>query len=190
MGFTIAQKAKGLFKRLKKGDIIFVHEKGIHNFLGKIVQLNRWHHVMLYIGDGKVLEAVPVKGCIITPLKLDNRYHGVKIMRFNGILGVQRKQLINSAITTFLHKKFSGLQAFRTFFMRKFGLVSLLLLPTRFKRGSYVCNPDLVTCSNLIAMSYYKIGVRISDTVLPEYVMPKDYEHALGLETVAEVEEG
>ena len=189
MSFDIKQKAKGLFKRLKKGDIIFVHEKGILNFIGKILQRYRWHHAMLYIGDGKVLQAIPIKGCVISPLKLDDRYHGVKVLRYRGISETQRKQLIKSAISTFFRKKFSLLHAFKTLFVRELGLGSLLLLLSGFKLGNYKCNTDTLTCSNLVSMSYYKTGLLLYDSVLPEYVIPKDYEQALGLVTVAQVEQ-
>ncbi len=187
MSLMIEQKAKGLSKDLRKGDMIFVNEKGLPNFLGRLIQGYKWHHVMLYLGSGKVLQAIPVKGCVISTLKLDGRYKGVKVLRYRGISPAQREKIVKNAVSTFLNKKFSWLQILKVFLLRELGLGTLLR--KRFMTGkNYKCNPDSVMCSNLVTMSYFMAGLLIFEAYQPEYVIPKDYENASRLETVAKIE--
>ena len=186
MNSVIEQKANGLLKSLREGDMIFVNEKGLPNFLGRLLQRYEWHHVLLYLGDGKVLEAIPIKGCRVSSLKLDSRYNGLKILRYKGISPAQRRKLVANAVRTFLNKKFSWLQILKTLLAREFWLGRLLRL--RFASWkNYKCNPNAVMCSNLITMSYYMAGLLIFDAYPPEYVMPKDYENASRLETIVKI---
>ncbi len=180
--------AHNLIKRLQEADIILVSEKGLLHDINRMLQRSKWHHVMLYIGNGRTIEATPKKGAHICDLMYDlteKEYFAYKVLRNKKLTKVQRKKVVGMALKFFLGKRFSWGQYARivlgrTLHWRKEGNKSLVRKPGhRFSMES-------VACSNMVAMAYYEAGLPVTERYMPEYVVPKDYETSKTLSKVAE----
>lgn len=176
-----------MIKNLVEGDIIIVTGRGFPYVLGRIFQrTKRWHHVMLYIGKGKVLEAVPRAGCIISMLNVSKKLHrAVKVLRNSRLPVKVRKRIVRRAIKLFYHKRFSLMQFIKIFFVRDLGLKVLFRNLFSPKPGQ-VYDTKAVICSNFIAMAYYFENCLVSKEFRPEYIVPKDFEKAERFDVVLE----
>lgn len=170
---------------MQTADIAVLCERGLkHAIDRKILQhTKRWHHVLLYLGNGKALEVTPWRGCHISELNLSRkRCLQFKIIRNEKIAVAIKKKLVQNAVKLFLGKKFSDVQAWRILLFR--------YLRLRKKEAmlniAHKIESQKVTCSNMPAMSYYTIGVLLNETYKPEYLMPKDYETVAGFRTIME----
>ena len=180
--------AQSLIKRLQEADVILVSEKGLLHDINRMLQRSKWHHVMLYIGNGRTIEATPKKGAHICDLMYDlteKDYFAYKILRNKKLTNAQRKKIVNTALKLFLGKRFSWLQYAkivigRTLHWRNKDNKSLVCKP------GHRCSMESVACSNMVAMAYYEAGFPISDRYMPEYVVPKDYETSKALSVVSE----
>ena len=182
------QDAHNLIKGLHEADVILVSEKGLLHDINRMLQRSKWHHVMLYIGNGRTIEATPKKGAHICDLMYDlteKDYFAYKILRNKKLTNAQRKKIVNTALKLFLGKRFSWLQYAkivigRTMHWRNKDNKSLVCKP------GHRCSMESVACSNMVAMAYYEAGFPISDRYMPEYVVPKDYETSKALSVVSE----
>lgn len=180
--------AQRLIKRLQEADVILVSEKGLLHDINRMLQRSKWHHVMLYIGQGRTIEATPKKGAHICDLMYDlteKEYFAYKILRNKRLIRAQRKKIVNESLKLFLGKKFSWSQYAkivigRTLHWKKEGNKSLVCKP------GHRCITSNVVCSNMVAMAYYETGFPISDKYMPEYVVPKDYEESPALTKILE----
>ncbi|MBI2550711.1 hypothetical protein HYV83_06070 [Candidatus Woesearchaeota archaeon] len=180
--------AHSLIKRLREADIILVSEKGLLHDINRMLQRSKWHHVMLYIGNGRTIEATPKKGAHICDLMYDlteKEYFAYKVLRNKKLTKAQRKKVVNMALKFFLGKKFSWGQYARivfgrTFHWRKEGNKSLVCKP------GHRCSMESVACSNMVAMAYYEAGLPVTERYMPEYVVPKDYEESKALSKLTE----
>ncbi len=180
--------AHNLIKKLQEADIILVSEKGLLHDINRMLQRSKWHHVMLYIGNGRTIEATPKKGAHICDLMYDlteKEYFAYKVLRNKKLTKVQRKKVVDMALKFFLGKKFSWGQYARivlgrTLHWRKEGNRSLVCKP------GHRCSMESVACSNMVAMAYYEAGLPVTERYMPEYVVPKDYETSKALSKVAE----
>ncbi len=172
--------AHRLIGMLRKADIILVSEKGLLHSINRVLQRSKWHHVMMYIGQGRTIEVTPKKGSHICDLMYDlteKDYFAYKILRPKKLSDRQRKKIVNTALKFFLGKKFSWVQYGRivfgrTWHWRKEGNKSLVCMP------GHKCSMGSVACSNMVAMAYYEAGFPVSEKYMPEYVVPKDYEES------------
>ncbi|MBI2580543.1 hypothetical protein HYV85_01915 [Candidatus Woesearchaeota archaeon] len=180
-------------KKLAAGDVILICEKGLKHAMDRFFQrTKKWHHVMLYIGKGKVLEVTPLKGCRISMLSLSRkRYKAVKVLRAAKLRFQAKKQLVQEAVKTFLGKRASVKAFLKLMLVRALPLVSELVswlslskLSQRYKR--YKCNTKDIVCSTLVSIAYYLHGKSVKMKIKPEYVLPKDFEAAEGFEVVFE----
>lgn len=180
--------AQKLIRKLKDADVVLVSEKGLLHSINRVLQRSKWHHVMLYIGQGRTIEATPRNGAHICDLLHDlteKPYIAWKILRNKKLTAMQRQEIVNTALKLFEGKKFSWVQYAkivlgRTMHWRKEGNKSLVCKP------GHKCNTGSVACSNMVAMAYYEAGFPISEQYMPEYVVPKDYETAKGFDVVLE----
>ncbi len=164
-----------LAKKLVEGDILLVSERGLKHAINRALGRSRWHHVMLYVGRGRVIEATPKKGCHISKLDLSKDcYIGYKALRNRRLTMAQRRKLVRTAISSFYGKKFSWMQLGMAGLRAVFGCAGNGRM--QIARGSHDCNTERIICSNMIAIAYYKLGHPISRKYLPEYVMPRDYD--------------
>ena len=162
-----------LIEKLEEGDIILVSEKGLKHSLNRAFGRSRWHHIMLYIGQGKVLEVTPRKGCHISKLDLTKEcYLGFKALRHAKINDLSRRKIAATAVRIFLGRKFDWRQLIKVFFRRQLVFIGN---NGRARKPGYKCNFGSVICSNLVTMAYHIRGHSISDKWAPEYVMPRDY---------------
>ncbi|MBI2144562.1 hypothetical protein HYU17_05455 [Candidatus Woesearchaeota archaeon] len=188
LGIRRLGKAQRLIKKLHEADVILVSEKGLLHSINRALQGSKWHHVMLYMGQGRTIEATPKKGCHICDLMYDlteKDYFAYKILRNKRLTNPQRKKVISTALRLFLGKPFSWIQYLRIVFGRVLhwngeGNKSLVCMP------GHKCNAHSVACSNMVAMAFYEAGFPVSDRHMPEYVVPKDYEGSRLLSKVSE----
>ncbi|MBI2581479.1 hypothetical protein HYV85_06795 [Candidatus Woesearchaeota archaeon] len=176
-----------LVKKLIEGDILVVSEKGLKHAVNRFFGRSRWHHVMLYIGKGKVLEVTPRKGCHVSKLDLTREsYKAYKAVRCKKLAAATRRKIAAAAVKLFRGKNFDWQQLVKVSFRR--------ILKWKGNRGNiqketYKCDLDSLICSNLVAITYHMAGHAISSKWAPEYIMPRDYdmlEAAGGFEVVFE----
>ncbi len=179
--------AQHIIKKLQEADIVLVSEKGLLHSLNRMLQRSKWHHVMLYIGNGRTIEVTPKKGAHICDLMYDlteKQYFAYKILRNKELSDRQRKKITGTALKLFLGKKFSWAQYAKIITGR------LLELWKEEGNKSLACKPGHrpnvtnVACSNMVAMAYYEAGFPVSEKYMPEYVVPKDYENSKDFSTV------
>ncbi len=176
-----------LIKKLREADVILISEKGVKHAVNRALGRSRWHHVMLYIGKGKVLEVTPKKGCHISEIDLTRGcYKGYKAIRHTRISALERRRIITNAAKIFYGKKFSLRQLIKVFFRKAFDWGSNTNRKLESGYG-YRCKTESMICSNAVAMAYCLSGRLISDKYLPEYVMPRDYDKAKGFEIVFDI---
>ena len=180
----ITEDGRKLAGKLLPADVLLVSEKGLKHFINRTLGRSRWHHIMLYIGKGRVLEVTPKKGCHISKLDLTRDcYLGYKALRHRGLSGKARKEMAAKAVRLFLGKKFGWRQLVKVFIRRLLGLKGN---GGKACRPGYRCDTNRITCSNLVAMNYHMAGCTISDRWAPEYVMPRDYDKMKEFEIVFE----
>lgn len=183
MGVKVAHR---LARKLKKGDIILVSERGLMHLGNKLLQRSRWNHIMLYIGRGFTFEVTPRNGAHICDFIHDlteKRYAELKVLRKRIFTNSARKKVIRMALKLFKKEKFSPWQYLKIVLGRTLnwgnqGSKSHVCLP------NHTCGMGSVVCSNMVALAYYEAGFPISEKYMPEYVVPKDYENAKGFKTV------
>ena len=182
--------AQRIIKKLRRADIVLVSERGLLHSINRTLQRSKWHHVMLYIGEGRTLEVTPKKGAHICDLVYDlteKSYIAYKVLRNRKFTDRQRGKVVETAIKLFLGKKFSWMQYAkiiigRTLHWEMEGGKSLVCKP------GHKCMTDSVACSNMVAMAYYISGFPIGDRYMPEYVVPKDYEASKNFSLVSKGE--
>ena len=169
---------------MQTADIAVLCERGLKHTLDRWVQrTERWHHVLLYLGNGKALEVTPRKGCHVSDLNLSReRCIQFKIIRTDKISAAAKKMLTENAIRLFLGRKFSTQQVWRIVLFRYLRLREKEAIIYR----THKIESKEVLCSNMPAMGYYTIGVLLNETYNPEYLTPKDYENVPGFRTVLE----
>ena len=165
---------EGIVNKLLPADILLVSEKGLKHSINRTFGRSRWHHVMLCIGKGKVLEATPRKGCHISKLDLTKDcYIAYKALRHRKLSDAEKKKIAETAVKIFLGKKFNWQHLLKVFFRRQLSIVGN---NGKARKPGYRCNVNSIICSNLVAMNYHMAGCSISDRWAPEYVMPRDYD--------------
>lgn len=174
-----------LIKKLEPADILLVSEKGAKHSINRTIGRSKWHHVMLYIGKGKVLEVTPRKGCHISVLDLTkNCFLGYKAIRNTTITEKQKKKIVAEAI------KFHG----RKFSWRQLGKAFLRRIIDPRSNGKRKLRPypaqnhyaEKIICSNLVAIAYHREGYLISERHKPEHIMPRDYDKTKDFKVIFE----
>ena len=111
-----------LLSLLEPGDVILVRERGLKHEIDRIFQRSWWNHVLLYIGNEKVLDASPLKGCHTFKIELGReKYEACKALRPKLPKG-ERTNIAETALKEFIGKRFSWLQVAKILFFRNFRL--------------------------------------------------------------------
>ncbi len=149
--------------KLEKGDVILVSEKGLLHLPNKLLGWNRFHHTMLYVGDGKVLESTPKKGSHLQKFDIGNgSYESVKVVRRKGLSSKERGRVADIAVRLFNGKKFDWL--------------FIVKVPLRaFIGGKHNAGCKRLACSGIIAAAFAASGHPVTKYGL-DYVAPGDYE--------------
>ncbi|MBI2141705.1 hypothetical protein HYU16_04765 [Candidatus Woesearchaeota archaeon] len=163
-----------LVKKLVEGDILVVSERGLKHAVNRFFGRSKWHHVMLYIGKGKVLEVTPRKGCHISKLDLARgSYKAYKAVRCRKLAAETRRKIAAAAVKLFLGKKFDWKQLVKVFSRR---LLDWKGNKSRVEKHGYGNDIKGLICSNLVAITYHMTGHAIGSKWAPEYIMPRDYD--------------
>lgn len=177
----------GIIKKLLPADILLASEKGLKHSINRALGRSRWHHVMLYLGKGRVIEVTPRKGCHISKLDLTkNCYLEYRALRHKKISDAEKKKIAAAAVNLFLGRKFNWWQLAKVFLRR---LLELKGNRNNTSTPDYRNGVNCLICSNLVAITYHLAGRAISSKWAPEYIMPRDYdglEAADGFEVVFE----
>lgn len=180
---------KALASKLEVGDVLVLCERGIINSIHRLIQrTKKWHHVLLYVGNGKTLEVTPMKGCHISEFNVTSRRcKKFAVLRSKKLTQSQKKGLVKKAIRVFNGKKFSQLQPLKMLIFRHLFNFKISLNPSLLTR-SYQCNAHNITCSTAVSIVYYFHRQLVSAVYKPEYVMPRDYDSPKDFYTVMEVD--
>lgn len=183
-----AELQEKLASKLEVGDVLLLSERGIIHSLHRIIQRTRkWHHVLLYVGNGKTLEVTPRKGGHISELNITPvRCKKFAVLRSKKLSKGQRRKLVRDAIRIFNGKKFSQLQPLKMLLFRNL-FPKTSTNPCLLTKG-YACTSSVTTCSTAVSIIYYAYGQLVSPLYKPEYVMPRDYDSPKDFYTVMEVD--
>ncbi len=181
------EEAHKLIKKLKEADIILVNERGVQHTFNRLLQRSKWHHVMLYVGQGRTLEVTPRNGAHLCDFLHDlteKLYREIKILRMTKLTERQRKIIVKDAVKTFVHKKFSWIQYGKIILGRTLELWGKEGNKSMVCKPGHKCNMSSIACSNMVAIAYFENGFQISEKYRPEYVVPRDYEEAEGFKII------
>lgn len=172
--------AQKLIRKLKEADVVLVSEKGLKHAINRTLARSRWHHIMLYIGEGKALEVTPRKGGHISPIDFTKDcYIAYRVIRNRKMTDEERRLLAKGAVDRFLGSRFDWAHLIKVMLRRS--------LYWKMPRGQdYKPNGKKVICSNMVAMIYHAAGHAITEKHLAEYVLPRDYDRANGFEIVVD----
>ncbi len=183
-----AELHKKLVSKLEVGDVLVLSERGVIHSLHRLIQRTRkWHHLLLYLGNGKTLEVTPRKGGHISELNITQvRCKKFAVLRSKNLTHSQKKELVQKAIRMFNGKKFSQLQYLKMLFFR--GLFPKIRINPCLLTTGYACRSPVITCSTAVSIIYYAYGQLVSPLYKPEYIMPRDYEEAKDFYCVMEID--
>lgn len=150
------------------GDYGCVQTNGLIGFLIQLGTVTKYNHAFIYIGDGKIIEATPKRGVIISPV---TNYKNIAWNQHEPKTDEQRKALVNEAL------KYAG---------RKYSFLSFLIdgleilhirVPKRLKdRAS---SADHVDCSGMVTRVYRACGFTVDSMLQAFAVKPSDLIYRL-----------
>jgi cell wall-associated NlpC family hydrolase len=141
------------------GDFGIIKSNGIAARLIQIGTVSRWNHAFIYIGDGKIIEAMPSKGITIS-----------EITKYNKIAWNQHQDLTDKQRNVIV-KKAESLVGTIYGFLDIF-LLGLRILGLKFLGGKFLEKLAMrqgIICSELVAICYDSAGVELVNK--PEYLV-------------------
>ena len=152
-----------LKKQLKPGDVFVVHGNHLLSRIIRIVLDSHWNHATMYLGNGKCIETNN-KGVEIRPLD-KYKVKDIEVYRHNKISNLQRKMMVSHAMQE-LGKRYDILQLVQLFFYFMFGI-----------RGNAreIGSKNKYICSELVAESYHKTGLKVYKNYNPTQISPADF---------------
>lgn len=153
----------------KPGDYFTVSTNGPIGFFIQLGTESKDNHSGIYLGNGKIIEATPRRGVIISDISI---YKDLVWNRHEGLTDEQRAGIVEEALK-FLGAPYSFLA---------FGVIALRILGVKFLPAyieNILKNAKGVICSELVTTSYRK-GANISLSDKPDYfVTPSDLTYRL-----------
>jgi len=142
------------------GDYAVVRTNGVFGKLIRIGTLSRWNHVIVYVGDGWIVEANP-KGVQLRPL---SEYDGMSLAwNQHENLTPEHRAAIAANARALVGKEYS----FATIFILALRILGLKIL-SNFAVLRYLAKKEGYICSELVVTCYDKAGISISDK--PDYL--------------------
>ena len=141
------------------GDFGVIKSTGIAARLIQIGTISRWNHAFIYIGDGLIAEATPLKGTIVS---LVTKYNKIAWNQHESLTSDQRYQIVEKA-KSLVGKTYGFLDIF---------ILALRILGLKFIGGKILEKMSLrqcVICSELVAICYENAGYSLINK--PEYLV-------------------
>jgi hypothetical protein len=141
------------------GDFGIIKSNGIAARLIQIGTVSRWNHAFIYIGDGKIIEAMPSKGITISDI---SKYKKIAWNQHQGLNDDQRMQIAKKA------KDLIG----TTYGFLDIFILGLRILGLKFLGGKFLEKLAMrqgIICSELVAICYQNAGVDLIEK--PEYLV-------------------
>ena len=150
------------------GDYGCVKTNGVIGFLIQLGTITQYNHAFVYVGDGKIIEATPRHGVIIS---LVAKYENIAWNQHEEKTYEQRQAILKEALRH-LGNKYSFLDYF-----------AIILRMLRFQAPSWLGNrltqSSSVICSELVARVYRANGFTIDGDKPDFYCTPSDLVYRL-----------
>ena len=140
------------------GDFGIIKSKGIAARLIQVGTVSRWNHAFIYIGDGKIIEAMPSKGITTNEV---TKYEKIAWNQHQGLSKNQRMMIINKA-QGLIGKEYGFLDIL---------VIALRILGFKFLTGKFLEKLTMrqgIICSELVAICYEEAGITLNK---PEYLI-------------------
>ena len=150
------------------GDYGCVQTNGVIGFLIQLGTVTKYNHAFIYVGDGKIIEATPRKGVILSPV---SKYTNIAWNQHEEKTVAQRDGLVKEALKH-LGNKYSFLDYF-----------AIILRMARFNAPDWLItkldsSPDVI-CSQLVAAVYRSCGFTVDGEMPEYYCTPSDLVYRL-----------
>ena len=150
------------------GDYGCVATSGFVGFLIQLGTMTKFNHSFIYVGDGKIVEATPLHGVILSPV---SKYEDIAWNKGEAKSDEQRQNLVKEAFTH-LGRRYSFLD-----------YVAIILRMLRFQAPGWLTYKLSMTtseiCSELVARVYRKCGFSIDGDKPDFYITPSDLIYRL-----------
>jgi len=161
---------------LEIGDIIGYKPKATASWLSALIKLGgkqRYSHVMMYIGDGKVIEA-GIKGVKISPLWVNPEdYENVTVIRKKGGLSAQEKEMLLNVAHSFIGKPYDAWHYPFLFLYAWFGRKKWVRWILRVIMR--IDDDEFTNCSETLARIWYEaLAYRLGNEKSFDFVLPDD----------------
>ena len=141
------------------GDFGIIKSTGIAARLIQIGTVSRWNHAFIYIGDGKIIEAMPSKGIAISDV---SKYSKIAWNQHEGLSEADRIKIVSKA-KQLIGKTYGFLDIF---------ILGLRILGLKFLGGKFLEKLAMrqgIICSELVAICYQNAGMDLINK--PEYLV-------------------
>lgn len=150
------------------GDYGCVQTNGLVGFLIQLGTVTKYNHAFIYIGGGKIIEATPRRGVIISPV---TNYKNIAWNIHEPKTDDQRNALVNEALK-YLGRKYS----FLSFIIDGLEILHVKV-PNRLK--SRASKADHVDCSGMVTRVYRTCGFTV-EAMRPAFsIKPSDLIYRL-----------
>lgn len=142
----------------RPGDFGVIKSTGIAARAIQIGTVSRWNHAFIYIGNGKIIEAIPSKGLIVSDA---SKYDRIAWSQHTILTDAQREIIVEKA-KSLLGKPYGFLDIL---------VLSLRILGLKILKGKFVEKLAIrqgIICSELEAICYSAAGIQLVDK--PEYL--------------------
>jgi cell wall-associated NlpC family hydrolase len=141
------------------GDFGVIRSTGLAARAIQLGTISRWNHAFIYIGEGKIIEATPSKGLIISDV---SKYKNIAWNKHQELTDAQRQKIVDKA---------------RSFLGTTYGFLDILVLALRILglkilSGTFVEKLAVrqgIICSELEAICYAEAGIQLVNK--PEYLV-------------------
>jgi uncharacterized protein YycO len=167
---------KETVKLLAKGDVIlsFNTENKLSDIIANVTK-SKYSHVMMYIGNGNVVES-SIHGVAITPFKHYIQPH-YNIRVLSPIMSDDKKEQVVKESLALLGKKYGYLHLVWYAFLR-------LIRQSENPKFQLDLNPNKLVCSEAIATAYANIGKSIKGQLKPSQIEPVDFQQSGRFKTI------
>lgn len=160
-----------LEKILQKGDIILVHTPFKFYKPSTLISVairnitdSHWNHAAMYVGNGKIIEAVLPYVTIVDLNTYQNK--DICVLRHKRSNEINLEKLIKDV------KSFEG-QTYDVY--QLFDLAKLFILNKRERSEIYAGKVNRFICSEVAGKPYYNQGFKVKDTITYDKISPGDF---------------
>jgi|GEM_PF-3197563 len=168
----ITNQFSKLEKILQKGDVILVHTPFKLHRPSTLISVairnitnSYWNHAAMYIGNGKIIEAVLPYVTIVDLDTYQNK--DICVLRHKRSNEINLEKLVEDA-KTFAGSKYDVWQLF--------DLAKLYILGKRERSEIYAGSAAKFICSEVAGKPYYNQGFKVKETLTYDKISPGDFD--------------